>query len=378
MAIDAAVRPTTTPVGDPAWLVTGYDAVRTLLTDPRLGRCHPDPDRASRFSASMLFGPRAGDPDIERGENQRMRRLLAPAFSPRRMASLRPRVQELLDGLHDAMASRTPPVDFHEAVSFPLPVLVICELLGVPYEDRADFRAWSEEAGNMEDATRSRAGLAALWTYMRRLVERKIGQPAEDVISDLLAASAQDEEVTPDYVAQTAAGLMFAGHETTVTAIDKGVLLLLTNPAQREALQRDPAAATAAVEEILRFPTPVPVPRTKEGGLVRYANAEIEIGGVAIQPGDLVLLSVESANLDERAFAEPAAFDVDRVDNAHLAFGHGPHFCPGAQLARIELQVVFGTLLGRFPTLRLAVPVEEVRPRSGRLTGGIVELPVTW
>jgi pentalenolactone synthase len=309
-----------------------------------------------------------------------MRRLLTPAFSVKRMASLRSRVQELLDGLLDDMARRTPPVDLHETVSFPLPALVICELLGVPYGDRRDFSRWSEEAGRTDDADRSREGLTALWTYMTTLVERKRGQPAEDVISDLIAASEQDPEALPaNDVAELAAGLLFAGHETTVTAIDRGVLLLLTNAAQREALKRDPTMAAQAVEEILRVPHPVSGPsQTRPGGIPRWASADIELGGTTIPAGDMVLLSVESANVDERTFACPEAFDVTRKDNPHLTFGHGPHFCLGAPLARIELQAVFGTLLGRFPTLRLAVPVEELRPRQGMLTGGIAELPVTW
>jgi pentalenolactone synthase len=296
------------------------------------------------------------------------------------MARLRARVQELLDGLLDDMAGRTPPVDLHEAVSFPLPALVICELLGVPYEDREDFRRWSDEAGRTDDGARSREGMAALWKYMRGLVERKRGQRSEDVISDLLAASEQDAEpLPPDLVPEIAAGLLFAGHETTVTAIDRGVLLLLTNPEQREALQRDPAIAAQAVEEILRVPHPVRSPReSRPGGIPRWAGADIEIGGTTIPAGDMLLLSVESANLDDRAFACPETFDVTREANPHLTFGYGPHFCLGAPLARIELQAVFSTLLGRFPTLRLAVPVEDLRPRTGVLTGGILALPVTW
>jgi cytochrome P450 len=380
MAIDESVQRTTTPAGDPAWLVTGYDNVRALLGDSRLKRSHPEPERASRFSDSVLFGQPTGDLFSESRHHQQMRRLLGPAFSAKRMASLRARVRELLDGLLDDMAGRRPPVDLHEAVSFPLPALVICELLGVPYEDREDFRRWSAEAGRIDDAARSQAGMVALWTYMVELVERKRAQLSEDVISDLLSASEQDPEaLSSDVVPEAAAGLLFAGHETTMTAIDRGVLLLLTNPAQREALQRDPAIAAQVVEEILRVPHPVSgPPESRPGGIPRWTSADIEIGGATIPAGDLVLLSVESANLDDRAFACPEAFDVTRENNPHLTFGYGPHFCMGAPLARIELQAVFGTLLGRFPTLRLAVPVEELRPRTGLLTGGIVELPVTW
>ena len=380
MAVNTSVRRVTTPAGDPAWLVTEYAEVKALLSDPRLGRSHPEPERAARYSEAAIFGGPIGSPSGERNEHALLRRLLTPSFSARRLASLRPRVQELLDGLLDTMGRETPPVDFHAAVSFPLPALVICELLGVPYEDRERFRRWSDDAGDMTDGARSRAGLAQLQEYMRELVERKRRQPAEDVLSDLVAAQAHAPEVFPDdQVVVLAAGLLFAGHETTVAAIDKGVVLLLTHPAAREALQRDASLVPRAVEEILRLPSPVPMPpSTPVGGLPRYAQSDLAIGGVTIHAGELVLLGLQETNLDECVFPAPEAFDVTRAENPHLTFGHGPHFCIGAPLARSELQTVFGTLFRRFPTLRLAAPIEELRPRSHLLTGGLTELPVTW
>jgi cytochrome P450 len=378
MPTNGSVQRVTTPAGDPAWLVTGYENVKALLADPRLGRSHPEPERAARFSEAAIFGGPIGSPSSERRDHARMRLLLGRSFSARRMAGLRPWVQELVDSLLDAMGRQTPPVDLHEAISFPLPALVICELLGVPYEDREDFRRWSDDAGDMTDGARSRTGLSRLQGYMRELVERKRQQPGEDVISDLVAAQQYaPDEFTDDHVVDLAAGLLFAGHETTVAAIDKGVLLLLTNPAEREALQRDPALIPRGVEEILRLPSPVPTV-SQADGLPRYANAELEIGSVTIQAGDLVLLALQAANLDDRVFPAPETFDVARDENPHLTFSHGPHYCIGAPLARIELQSVFGTLFRRFPTLRLAVPIEELRPRSHLLTGGLTELPVTW
>jgi pentalenolactone synthase len=295
------------------------------------------------------------------------------------MAQLRPHVQELVDTLIAAMGRQPRPVDFHEAISFPLPALVICELLGVPYEDREDFRRWSDDAGDMTNGAQSRAGWGRLQEYMRELIERKRRQPSEDVISDLIAAQQQAPDFADDQVVRLAAGLLFAGHETTVAAIDRGVLLLLTNPDEREALQRDPSLIPRAVEEILRLPRPQSAAQNDGlGGLPRYATAELEIDGVTIQAGDLVLFALRKANLDDRVFPAPETFDVTREENPHLTFGHGPHYCIGAPLARIELQTVFGTLFQRFPTLRLAVPVEDLRPRSHLLTGGLTELPVTW
>jgi pentalenolactone synthase len=380
MTTSETVRQVTTPAGDTAWQVTGYANVKALLGDPRLGRSHPAPERAARYSEAAIFGQPIGSPENERSDHARMRSLLTPSFSARRMANLRPRIQELVEGLLDAMGRMTPPLDFHALVSLPLPVLVICELLGVPYTDREDFRRWSDDAADMLDGPRSRAGLMQLQAYMSELLERKRRTPAEDVLSDLVAAQAYAPAAfTDEGVAQLAAGLLFAGHETTVTAIDKGVILLLTNPAARDVLQRDPTAVPRVVEEILRMPTPLPAEHgASPGGLPRYANADIELGGATIAAGDLVLLDLQDANLDPSMFATPEQFQVERADNAHLTFGHGGHYCIGAPLARIELQAIFSTLFRRFPTLQLAVPIEELRPRSQLLTGGVNELPVTW
>jgi cytochrome P450 len=175
------------------------------------------------------------------------------------------------------------------------------------------------------------------------------------------------------------AGLLFAGHETTVAAIDRGVTLLLTHPAQAEALRHDPALIEPAVEEILRSWLPMRTSGAEQTvGLPRYANTDFAFDGVAIRTGELVMLGLRGANLDERLFPQPDRFDVHRDRNPHLTFGHGPRFCVGAPLARIELQSLFPALLNRFPTLRLAVPVESLRGRDELLTGGLVELPVTW
>jgi cytochrome P450 len=377
--VGTAIQRVTTPTGDTAWLVTNYDDVKALLSDPRLGRSHADPEQAARVSHSAIFGGPMGHPSTEAADHARTRRLLAPAFSARRMASLRPRVTAIIADLLDAMAHQTQPADLHEAVSFPLPALVICELLGVPYADREDFRRWSDDAAHMADAARSQTGLMKLWEYMHVLVERKRAEPDDDVISELAAAVATDPELTVSGIAMLSAGLLFAGHETTVAAIDRGVTLLLTHPEQADALRHDPALIEPAVEEILRSWQPMRTSGTEQPvGLPRYANTDFTFGGVTIQTGELVMLGLRTANLDEQRFPEPDRFDVHRTRNLHLTFGHGPRFCVGAPLARIELQILFPALLDRFPTLRLAVPVESLRGRDELLTGGLVALPVTW
>lgn len=378
--MDARVRRATTPAGDPAWLVTDYATVKALLSDRRLGRTHPHPECASRYSASMIFGQPQPPSPTEAADDARMRRLLGQWFSARRLEVLRPQVQELVDGLLGRLAETRPPVDFHEVVSFPLPALVICDLLGVPYADRAEFRRWSDEAADMTDQARSFGGLAALRQYISGLVAAKLDEPGDDVLSDLVAAHRGDPEgFGLDQVAQLGAGLLFAGHETTVAAIDAGVVLLATHPEQRDALRRDPALLPGAVEEILRNAVPASAPEPgRDGGLPRWANADLVIDGVPIPAGDLVLLGLQAANLDPHLVGAHPGFDVTRRPNPHLTFGHGPHFCSGAPLARLELQVLFAAVLDRFPTLALAVPVEQLQPRTGLLTGGLAALPVTW
>jgi pentalenolactone synthase len=368
-----AERPITrirTPVGDEAWLVTRHAEVKELLADRRLGRSHPDPEHAPRISDSILFGGPMERYETEQADHAQMRALLTPFFSAKRMQDLRPRVEALVDQFLDALAARTPPVDLHEALSFPLPVLVICELLGVPYEDREQFRLWSTDMADLHDRQRAGAAQRSLVGYMSELVARKRAHPADDVLSGLCAAGGG--QLSDAHIAFLGAMLLFAGHETTVVRIDVGTLLLLTNPDQRQALLGDPELVPSAVEEILRLSD------TGASGLPRYAHETIEIGGVTIQPGEAVLLSGGAANHDERVFAEPDRFAIDRQPNPHLTFGYGPRFCIGAPLARIELQAVFARLIPRFPTLQLAVPLEDLRIRSDVLTGGLFELPVTW
>jgi cytochrome P450 len=359
-----------TLTGDQAWYVTGYAEVKQLLNDARLGRSHPDPEHAPRISDSALFGGPLQAYATEREDHARMRALLTPFFSARRMEALRPRVETLVDELLEAMARAEPPLDLHQALSFPLPVLVICELLGVPGQDRERFRSWSRDMADLHDRQRAQTAITGLVGYMRELVARKRRCPGDDVISGLCAA--EGGSLSDDRIAFLAAMLLFAGHETTVVRIDLGTLLLLTNPDQHRALLRDPSLVATAVEEILRASV------TGGGGLPRYPREEVEIGGVSMGAGEAVLLDIGAGNHDPRAFDSPDRFQVGRHPNPHLAFGHGPRFCIGAPLARLELRAVFERLVPRFPTLRLAVPVERLRVRSDVLTGGLHELPVTW
>jgi pentalenolactone synthase len=358
--------------GDNVWLAVGYAEAKALFADERLGRSHPDPERAPKISTSLMFGGPHGDYVTEREHHKRMRKLLVPSFSARRVARLAGHVQELLDDLLDKMAALTTPIDLHELVSFPLPVLVICELLGVPYADRHEFRSWSNDYGDLSNPVAAQAAQRKLADYMLELIDLKRRTPAEDVITDL-AAAVDGVSFTDDEVAAIATNVLFGGHETTVGRIDYGTLLLLNHPDQLAALREDPSLATAACEEIMRMSAP------SDHGFSRYAHADIEIAGVTIRTGDAILLLPGVANRDDSVYPEPDRFDIFRKPGQnHLGFGHGPHHCVGAALARVELKAVFSTLPGRFPDLRLAIPYEQLQLNTSRLPGGLVELPVTW
>jgi cytochrome P450 len=361
-----------TRTGDVAWLVTSYEQVRALLADPRLGRSHPEPEKAARLHDGMLLGGPSGDPEHEQEFHQRMRRLLAPAFSARRMRALDEHVRSLVAGLIDDLLAREQPADVHDALSVPLPTLVICELLGVPYADRDRFRGWSEQAGSF-DGEASRAGITALGTYVYGLLADKREHPGEDVLSDLVAAQREDPTLSDLMVTGIATALLFAGHETTVNRIDAGVLRLFPHEGPARVVADDEVAGF--VEELLRMPVPG---GGRGGGLIRYANTTVEVGDVVISPGDAVVLSIGAANQDPAVFDSPQELEVDRTPNPHLGFGHGAHHCVGASLARVELRAVFAALGERVPTMRVAVPLDGLRLRPDSLTGGLTELPVTW
>lgn len=386
---DPPVQRVTSTSGEPVWLVSGYDAVKALLADGRLSRTHPLPAHPARMSQVGVFGGPIGDPAAEAADHARLRRLLTRPFSARRMEALRPRVEALAAAVLDDLAAAGPPADFHARVAHPYPALVICELLGVPEAERDDFRHWAGEATQMQHPARSRAGLQSLWRYLGALVERRRWDPGDDVISELHAAQEADPLLTDDGIAHLAAGILLAGHATAVSIIDRGVLLLSAHPDARELLVADPSLVAGAVEEIIRCRSPLDGPQaTRRGGLPRYAAADIPLGGVntpapggrpaTIRTGDLVMFALQEANEDPVVFPDPGRFDVTRVDNPHLAFSYGLHFCIGAPLARLELQVLFAELLTRFPALAAAGDLRSLRALPDRVAGAVAELPVTW
>ncbi|ANZ41498.1 cytochrome [Lentzea guizhouensis] len=355
-----------TQQGGQAWLVTGHAEVRQLLDDDRLSRSNPDP-AAPQDGGSALLATLLGDLATD---HPRMRALLDPHFSAERMQAVRPQVEKLCAQLLDELAARQPPVDLRAVLATELPVLVMCDWLGVPQQDAGRFGSWIQDAANVADPVRAKQGLGGLFGYCKQLVAAKRENPGDDAISRLVAT----EGITDDEVLGLTALLLFGGYETTVARIGTCVLLLLSEPEQWQALCDDPGLIPGAVDETLRRSMPNP----HNGGMPRYAVTDFEIGGVTIRAGDFVLLNTIAANHDEAAFAEPDRVDVTRDTAASLAFGHGAHHCAGAALARMQLRVVLTQLVARFPGLRLAVGVDALRLRHDTLIGGLVELPVTW
>lgn len=371
------ITPVTTPAGDDAWLVTRFAEVRELLSDKRLGRSHPEPERAARITTAAVQDGPSGNYDTEEADHTRMRRLLTPAFSAKRMGMLSDYMHQLVDGYVDQLVSEHAAapdgvVDLHTGLAFPLPVSVICRLLGAPESDRDYFHSLSERMSNYAIGEEAHKAREEFSRYMIGLVETKRAQLGEDVISDLVRAQSADEDYDYEEMIRLCVGLLFAGHETTVNRIGLGTLFLLTHRDQWAALTADPAGrVNATVEEIMRLGAPGDL------GLLRYAHTDLEVAGVTINRGDAVILSVNAANRDASVYTDAETFNPDRPERNHLGFGHGVHFCIGASLARTELRVVFETLARRLPDLRLAKQLDELEVRT-TLTGGVTSLPVTW
>jgi pentalenolactone synthase len=358
-----------TEVDDEAWLVTGYELVHKLLADKRLGLSHPEPDKAPRSGASALFGGPVANYDTEEADHDTMRRAVQPQFSPAHMQAFRPRVEELVTGVLDELAAHGSPADLHEVVAMRLPIRVLCELIGVPVADRDQFSVWCEEAGDIRDTARSMQGAGRLFAYSQQLVARRRAEPADDFISRLCA----NDEISDELVVRFATFIVFSGHATTAMAIGWGALCLLDNPDQRQAVIDNPDLLAAMVEETLRLPS-------IDASICphRYAHVDIDIAGVTIREGDLVLMHTSAANHDARVFPDSDKFDVCRSGSPHVAFGHGSHYCLGAPLVRLQLQLVFSQMLARFPQMRLAIPFEELQLRTDTLAAGLAALPVEW
>ncbi|MEU5695495.1 cytochrome P450 [Actinosynnema sp. NPDC020468] len=362
---EAPVIRVRTLAGAVVWLVTRYDDVKLVLADPRFSRAGVVAEDAPRVGVSK---PLPGTlPTTDPPEHTRLRKLVSGAFAHRRIELTRPWVRELADGLAEDVARAGDHADLRQLVALPLPIQVICTLLGVPYEDRETFRGWTELAYSMEmsEQVRVEAAMTSLLDYMAGLVAAKLRAPAsEDLLDDLCRTDLTESELVAFGL-----NLLVAGHETSANQITSFVATLLRDPAHWDRLARRPDLVPSAVEELLRFT------RLSEVGQLRVALEDVEIAGVAIRAGEGVMASIGSANRDPRAFPNPDELDLERTPNQHLALGVGAHFCLGAQLARIELQETLWALSTRFPRLRLAKPAEEL-PWRRVLVSGLSELPV--
>ncbi|QIK05563.1 cytochrome P450 [Streptomyces sp. ID38640] len=365
--------------GNPAWLVTRYDDVRRALADPRLSldKKHAAPGGYRGFSLPPALDANLGNMDPP--DHTRVRRLVVKAFTPGRVEALRAPVRKIADELLDAMAERGR-ADLIADYAGPLPITVICDLLGVPHRDRRDFLAWSD-ALITPDPSRPelmKQAIGAMLEFYTGLIAAKRAEPGDDLLSDLIAvrddadAGEEGDRLTEDELTSLAFLLLFAGYENTVHLIGNAVLALLDHPDQLRQLHHNPAELPAAVEEFLRFDGPSPV------AIRRFPKEDVEIGGVRIPAGESVLLSIASANRDPARFPEPDALDRGRDLSGHLALGHGIHYCLGAPLARLEAVTALDALLGRFPGLRLGVPRGELRHRRALRARGLISLPVTW
>lgn len=365
--------------GDEALLLTRYDDVRAMLSDPRFTRRLDAPD-AARISSTGDGGVfnREPTPDTEAmmggPGHGRWRRLVGRSFTAKRVTALAPRIEELADRLIEDMVAGGAPADLVAALGFPLPVYVICELLGVPAEDRDRFAHWSDTMLNLSRYSQAEIDAAGLefFRYMQAHVTAKRASPGEDLLSELAAGVESGEGMTETELIVTGQGLLVAGHETTTNMIGKMVAMLLSDRARWERLVADPSLVRSAVEEALRFDA------NAGFGLPRYVSEEVEVAGAAVARGTTVVCSMASANRDERQFAHADEMDLARSPNPHLAFGAGPYSCLGQALARVELQTVLAALVRRLPTLELAVPPGELRRREGLIVGGIEQVPVRW
>ena len=369
------------PDGRGVWLITRYEDVLAVLKDKRfvkdwrgaltpeqLAQVPPIPEVMKPLSRNML--------DTDPPDHERLRALVSKAFTPRLIERLRPRVQAISDGLLDAVQDRGE-MDLIDDYAFPLPITVIAELLGVPAEDRNNFREWSDAAvsGNASQEYMEEIlipHMQAFTDYLRALFEEKRANPGDDLVSALVRAEEAGDRLSEDELLGMVFLLLVAGHETTVNLIGNGVLALLQHPDQLRKLKEDPSLIKPAVEELLRYDGPV------ETSTERFAREDVEIGGQVIPRGEMVLVVLAAADHDPERFSDPDELDITRTDNRHLAFGKGIHHCLGAPLARMEGQIAISTLLRRMPNLRLEGSPETLSWRPGMILRGLRGLPVEF
>ncbi|MFF3644285.1 cytochrome P450 [Streptomyces sp. NPDC002564] len=362
--------------GRSVWLVTGQRAARELLVDPRLSADRQNeafPSPTERFA--RLRDRRVALLGVDDPEHNTQRRMLIPSFSVKRIAALRPRIQETVDRLLDAMVERGPTAELVSAFALPVPSMVICALLGVPYADHEFFEEQSRRllrGPTAEDTQKARDELDA---YFYALIDAKRAEPGDGLLDELIGRRLETGAVDREELVRLATILLIAGHETTANMISLGTFTLLQHPERlaelRAGLHADPPIMPAAVEELLRF-------LSIAEGLLRVAKEDIETSAGTIRADDGVVFATSLINRDGTAYQGPEELDWHRTDRHHLAFGFGIHQCLGQNLARAEMEIALGTLFERLPGLRLAAPARDIPFKPGDTLQGMLELPVTW
>lgn len=377
---EAPIHRVLLPDGRALWLVTRYEDVVAALKNPRLvkkGSSVMSPEQLEKYgnppkSIELFFSNMLS---VDPPDHTRLRTLVQKAFTPRRIEQLRPRIQEIANTLLDAVQPQGQ-MEFINAYAFPLPIIVIAELLGVPTEDREELRKWSNAAIEMESTEDRFALLApamdAFVEYLANMFARRREQPQDDLITALIEAEEAGDKLSEDELYAMVILLLIAGHETTVNLIGNGMLALLTNPDQMHLLQEQPELIHTAIEEFLRYDGPV------ETSTARFASEDVTIGDQTIPRGEQVMMVLGSADRDEQRFADADTLDITRTDNRHVAFGHGIHFCLGAPLARLEGEIAINTVLRRFPNIRMQETSESLVWRRSLLIRGLQKLPVVF
>jgi nocardicin N-oxygenase len=356
-----------------AWLVTRHGDVRLVESDPRFSKRAAMRPGVAAISPTMVLVDNLVN--LDPPDHTRVRRLLTAAFTSRRIELLRPRAEEIVDGLLDAMAAAGPPVELYRGFAYPLPITVMAELLGMPYSDNDLYQSWLTTILSAGDAPVEQVAqaFAEVRGHVTELIAAKRAQPGKDLLTAMIRANEDGDRLTDDELLAHTEMFILAGQDTTANMIANSVITLFRHPDQLELLRQRPELIPNAVEELLRV-----VP-TAIASITRVATEDIELSGVTIRAGDAVITIEQAANRDPRAFPDPDRFDVTRpAKPSHVSFGHGAHFCLGANLARLEMTVALTGLLRRFPTLRLAVPDESLRWVPNQILYRIQELPVTW
>lgn len=366
------------PSGDDAYLLTRYDDVRQLLADPRFPRLGKGggASRISDTESGGVFNDGPAEVLPQAGEaHQRWRRTLSKWFTAKRMAALRPGIEAMADELIDRMVSGSQPADLKAALGFPLPVWVICTLLGVPDSDRDKFSYWSDNFLNLGRFTEEQTRIAQreFVEYLHDQVQHKRANPGDDILGTMIKeGGASGEPVSDELLIATGQALLVAGHETTANMIGKMTAMLLADRSRWEQLLEDRSLVRSAVEEVLRMDSNLGF------GMTRYVTETYELPSATISPGTTMVCDLAAANRDEHAFENANELDLARTPNPHLAFGVGPHSCLGQMLARTELQAVLDVMLRRLPTLRLAVDSADLQRIEGLIVGGLRTVPVVW